>query len=36
MDLQYSAEDEAFQQELRSFIAANLPEVRGGSGSVDD
>jgi len=36
MDLQYSAEDEAFRQELRSFIAANLSEVRAGSGSVDD
>jgi alkylation response protein AidB-like acyl-CoA dehydrogenase len=36
MDLDFSAEDEAFRQELRSWLAANLSEARGGSGSVDD
>jgi alkylation response protein AidB-like acyl-CoA dehydrogenase len=36
MDLDFSAEDEAFRQELRSWLAVNLPEARGGSGSVDD
>src|SRR5258708_32539976 len=36
MDLQFSAEDEAFRLELRGWIAANLPEVRGGNGSEDD
>ena len=36
MDLQFSAEDEAFRQELRDWIAANLPQFRGGSGSEDD
>ena len=36
MDLDFSAEDEAFRQELRSWLAVNLPESRGGSGSVDD
>src|ERR1700683_775727 len=36
MDLDFSAEDEAFRQELRSWLAGNLSEARGGSGSVDD
>src|SRR5271163_3238229 len=36
MDLDFSAEDEAFRQELRSWLAVNLPEARGDSGSIDD
>ena len=36
MDLDFSTEDEAFRQELRSWLAVNLPEARGGNGSVDD
>src|SRR5579872_3324516 len=36
MDLDFSTEDEAFRQELRSWLAANLPSVHDGGGSIDD